>query len=247
MLKNKIALITGAGTGIGAATTLLFARNGARVMLADMDTEGAERVLCEVKKNGGHGAMVEADVSNPKDCERMVSETVKQLGGLDIAVNNTGLDGSMASEVDGPIDEWAKVIRILTSVCYGMRYQIPAMLKDEGGVIVNLTSILGKVVFPMTSAYEAAHNGLIGLTEKAALEYAKRSIRVNAVGPDFIKTPVLDAFLTKEQLKEVAAMHPMKRLGTATEVAELVLWLASDKASFVNGVYYKVDGGYITE
>ena len=248
MLKNKIALITGAGSGIGEATTLLFARNGASVMLADMDMEGAERVLAEVKKNGGQGAMVKADVSDPKECEHMVAETVKHFGRLDIAVNNAGIGGPQAMIGEYPIDGWDKVISInLSGVFYGMRYQIPAMLKNKSGAIVNMASILGKVGFPSSGAYVAAKHGVVGLTETAALEYATQGIRVNTVGPGFIKTPLLDTNLNKEQLEGIAAMHPMKRLGTAEEVAELVLWLASDKASFVTGSYYNVDGGYLAQ
>ncbi len=248
MLKNKIALITGAGSGIGEATTLLFARNGSSVMLADMNTEGAERVLAEVKKNGGKGAVVKADVSNAADCEHMVAETVKQFGRLDIAVNNAGIGGPMALIGDYPIEGWDKVISInLSGAFYGMRYQIPAMLKNKGGAIVNMASVLGKVGFPTSAAYVAAKHGIVGLTENAALEYATQGIRVNAVGPGFIKTPLLDDNLTKEQMKGIAALHPMKRLGTAEEVAELVLWLASDKASFVTGSYYNVDGGYLAQ
>lgn len=248
MLQNKIALITGAGSGIGEATAILFARNGASVMLADVDTEGAERVLAEMKKNGGKGAVVKADVSSVKDCENMVSETVKQFGRLDIAVNNAGIGGPQALIGEYPTDGWDKAISInLSGVFYGMRYQIPAMLKNKGGAIVNMASILGKVGFPMSGAYVAAKHGVIGLTENAALEYATQGIRVNSVGPGFIKTPLLDDNLDKDQMAEIAAVHPMKRLGTAEEVAELVLWLASDKASFVTGAYYNVDGGYLAQ
>ena len=248
MLKNKIALITGAGSGIGEATTLLFARNGASIMLADMDTAGAERVLAEVKKGGGKGAVVKADVSKAADCEHMVAETVKQFGRLDIAVNNAGIGGPMALTGDYPIKDWDKVISInLSGVFYGMRYQIPAMLKNKSGAIVNTASILGKVGFLQIAAYTAAKHGVVGLTENAALEYATQGIRVNSVGPGFIKTPLLDDLLSDQQMKDIAAMHPMKRMGTAEEVAELVLWLASDKASFVTGSYYNIDGGYLAQ
>jgi len=246
MLKNKIALITGAGSGIGEATALLFGGNGACVVLADMDTVGAERVLARLEKEGGKGMVVKTDVSKPAECERLVSETVKRYGRLDIAVNNAGIGGPAAAVGDYPIDGWDQVIAInLSGVFYGMRYQIPAMLKNGGGSIVNIASILGKVGFPMSSAYSSAKHGVVGLTENAALEYATQGIRVNAVGPGFIKTPLLDKNLTEEQMKGIAAMHPMQRLGTAQEVAELILWLASDKSSFVTGSYYNVDGGYL--
>lgn len=246
MLKNKIALITGAGSGIGEATALLFAAQGASVLLADMDISGAERVLGLVEKNGGKGMVVQVDVSKPADSERAVTEAVKVYGRLDIAVNNAGIGGPAGPVGEYPVDGWDQVIAInLSGVFYGMRYQIPAMLKNGGGSIVNMASILGKVGFPMSSAYASAKHGVIGLTETAACEYATQGIRVNAVGPGFIKTPLLDKNLNDEQLKGIAAMHPMQRLGTAQEVAELVLWLASDKASFVTGAYYNVDGGYL--
>lgn len=246
MLKNKIALITGAGSGIGEATAMLFAQNGASIVLADMDTDGAERVLAAIEKEGGKGMVVKTDVSKPAECEKLVAETVKKFGRLDIAVNNAGIGGPAALVGDYPIEDWDKVIAInLSGVFYGMRYQIPEMLKNGHGAIVNMASILGKVGFPMSSAYVTAKHGVVGLTENAALEYATQGIRVNAVGPGFIKTPLLDKNLTDEQLTGIAAMHPMQRLGTAQEVAELVLWLASDKASFVTGSYYNVDGGYL--
>lgn len=248
MLKNKIALVTGAGSGIGEAVSLLFAQNGARVVLADMDVDGANRVLGLVEKAGGTGMVMRTDVSVPADCEHLVAETVAKFGRLDIAVNNAGIGGPSAPTGEYPLDGWNKVIAInLSGVFYGMRYQLPAMLKTGSGSIVNMASILGKVGFPMASAYASAKHGVIGLTETAACEYATQGIRINAVGPGFIKTPLLDKNLNAEQLAGIAAMHPMKRLGTAQEVAELVLWLASDKASFVNGAYYNVDGGYLAQ
>ncbi|MBP7516155.1 MAG: SDR family oxidoreductase [Flavobacteriales bacterium] len=248
MLKNKIALVTGAGSGIGEATALLFAGNGASVVLVDMDTAGADRVLALVEREGGKGFVVKTDVSKPAECERLVSETVKRYGRLDIAVNNAGIGGPAAPVGEYPIDGWDRVIAInLSGVFYGMRYQIPAMLKNGGGSIVNIASILGKVGFPLSSAYVSAKHGVVGLTENAALEYATQGIRVNAVGPGFIRTPLLDKNLSEEQMKGIAAMHPMQRLGTASEVAELILWLASDRSSFVTGSYYNVDGGYLAQ
>jgi len=246
MLKNKIALITGAGSGIGEATALLFAKNGASIVLADMDMDGANRVLAAIEKEGGKGMVMKTDVSKPAECEKLVSEAVKKFGRLDIAVNNAGIGGPAAAIGDYPIDGWDKVIAVnLSGVFYGMRYQIPAMLKNGGGTIVNMASILGKVGFPMSSAYVSAKHGVVGLTENAALEYATQGVRVNAVGPGFIRTPLLDNNLNAEQLAGIAAMHPMQRLGEANEVAELVLWLVSDKSSFVTGSYYNVDGGYL--
>jgi NAD(P)-dependent dehydrogenase (short-subunit alcohol dehydrogenase family) len=246
MLKNKIALVTGAGSGIGEAVAQLFSANGAAVVLADTDMDSANRVLALIEACGGKGLVVKTDVSDPDQCEHLIAATMHAFGRLDIAVNNAGIGGPAALVGDYPIDGWDNVIRInLSGVFYGMRYQIPAMLKNGGGSIVNMASILGKVGFPMSSAYASAKHGVIGLTETAACEYATQGIRVNAVGPGFIRTPLLDKNLSVEQLQGIAAMHPMQRLGTAQEVAELVLWLASDKASFVTGSYYNVDGGYL--
>lgn len=246
MLANRIALVTGAGSGIGEAVALLFSANGATVVLADTDTEGAERVRARIEEKGGKGLVVKTDVSKPAECERLVSGTVRNFGRLDIAVNNAGIGGPAALVGDYPLDGWDKVIAVnLSGVFYGMRYQIPAMLKNGGGSIVNMASILARVGFPMSSAYVSAKHGVVGLTENAALEYATQGIRVNAVGPGFIKTPLLDKNLTAEQMQGIAQMHPMQRLGTAEEVAELVLWLASDRSSFVTGSYYNVDGGYL--
>lgn len=248
MLKNKIAIITGAGSGIGEAIALLFARNGARVVLADQHEKEAERVAARIIMDGGSAIAFGVDVSRADDCEGLVRRTLRDFGQLDIAVNNAGIGGIAAPVGEYPIEAWDEVMGVnLRGVFLCMRHQLPAMQANKGGSIVNIASILGKVGFPMSSAYVAAKHGVVGLTENAALEYATARIRVNAVGPGFIRTPLLDKHLTTAQLEGVAAMHPMKRLGTAEEVAELVLWLASDKASFVTGAYYAVDGGYLAQ
>jgi short-subunit dehydrogenase len=246
MLKNKVALITGAGSGIGEAVALLLAGNGAAVVISDKDEAGGERVLAAVRKDGGQGHFVKGDVSSPADCETMVSEAVKRFGKLHIAVNNAGIGGPAALTGDYPIDGWEKVISVnLNGVFYGMRYQIPALLKAGGGSIVNIASILGQVGFATASAYVAAKHGVVGLSRNAALEYAAHGIRVNSVGPGFIETPLLTKNLTPEQMTGIAALHPIGRLGRPEEVAELVMWLASDRSSFVTGAYYAVDGGYL--
>ena len=166
---------------------------------------------------------------------------------MHIACNNAGIGGPAALVGEYPIDGWDKVIAInLSGVFYGMRYQIPAMLQAGGGVIVNMASILGQVGFRTASAYVAAKHGVVGLTQNAALEYASQGIRVNAVGPGFIKTPLLDK-MDDATMNMLVTLHPQGRLGKPEEVAELVLWLSSDKSSFVNGSYYPVDGGYLTQ
>ena len=245
-LEGKVALVTGAGSGIGEAVVIALAREGAKVVLTDVDLPGAERVAALVKQAGGETLVVRNDVSSAPECEAAVAAALKTFGRLDIAVNNAGIGGPPALTGDYPLDGWHQVINVnLNGVFYGMRYQIPAMLKSGGGSIINIASILGQVGFATASAYVAAKHGVVGLSKNAAMEYATQGIRVNSVGPGFIRTPLLTKNLTEEQLAGIAALHPIGRLGTAHEVAELVLWLATDKASFVTGSYYAVDGGYL--
>jgi NAD(P)-dependent dehydrogenase (short-subunit alcohol dehydrogenase family) len=254
MLKGKVAVVTGAGSGLGEAVSVLFAKNGASVVLADLDVDGAERVLRQIEDVGGKGRIVKTDVSKPADSKALVEVAVKEFGRLDIAVNNAGIGGPTAPVGEYPIDGWNNIIAInLSGVFYGMHYQIPAMLEAGGGAVVNMSSIAGRVGLVNASGYAAAKHGVIGLTETAAVEYGERGIRVNAVGPGFINTPliskrsVLDTDTGKagDEMKALAALHPMNRLGEASEVAELVLFLASDRASFITGSYYNVDGGYL--
>lgn len=246
-LKNKIAIVTGAGSGIGEAIAITFAREGASVVISDVDMDGADRVLNLVKNEGGVGVALKCDVSSQSACEKLVQGTLKEFGRLDIAVNNAGIGGPAALTGEYPIDGWEKVIGInLNGVFYGMRHQIPAMLQTGGGSIINITSILGSVGFATACAYVSAKHGVNGLTKVAAMEYAQQGIRVNAVGPGFIRTPLLDQ-MPPEQLEAIAALHPIGRLGTSQEVAELVLWLATDRSSFVTGSYYPVDGGYLAQ
>jgi len=254
MLEGKVAIVTGAGSGLGEAISVLFAKNGATVVLADLDVDGAERVLRQIEDGGGTARVVRTDVSRPDDAEALVDAAVQGFGRLDIAVNNAGIGGPTAPVGEYPIEGWDKIIAInLSGVFYGMRYQIPAMLAAGGGVIVNMASVAGKVGLANAGGYTAAKHGVVGLTETAAVEYGARGIRVNAVGPGFIKTPligkrsVLDAGgeSADDEMQALAALHPMNRLGEAGEVAELVLFLASDRASFITGAYYNIDGGYL--
>jgi NAD(P)-dependent dehydrogenase (short-subunit alcohol dehydrogenase family) len=246
-LENKVAIVTGAGSGIGKATAELFAKQGARVVISDISEENGNSAVDEIKKNGGQAFYVKADSSRPEDNEALVKQTLDKYGGVDIAVNNAGIGGPLGATGEYPIDGWKKVIDInLSGVFYGMRYQIPAML-GKGGSIVNIASILGAAGTKLSPAYVAAKHGVVGLTKAAALEYAGENIRINSVGPGYIKTPLVQNSLDKNALNALVGLHPIGRLGEPEEIAELILWLASSKASFVTGAYYNADGGYLAQ
>lgn len=247
-LKDKVALITGAGSGIGESTALLFASKGARITVTDINEDHGKKVVERIKNDGGKAIFIKADTSKPEDSEKSVKETMDKFGRLDIAVNNAGIGGPSQPIGEYDIEGWNKVISInLSGVFYGMRYQIPAMLENGGGSIINVASILGSVGFANSCAYVAAKHGVVGLTKNGALEYSKLGIRINAVGPGFIKTPLLSDNLEQEQIGQLSALHPIGRLGEPEEVAELFLWLAGDKSSFVTGSYYPIDGGYLAQ
>lgn len=246
-LKGKVALITGAGSGIGESTALLFAKEGAKIVVTDINEEGGKAVVDKIIKQGGQALFVKADASKASDAEKSVKHTLEKFGKLDIAVNNAGIGGAQAPVGEYEIEEWNKVISInLSGVFYGMRYQIPAMLKNGSGSIINVSSILGSVGFAKSSAYVAAKHGVLGLTKTAALEYSSKGIRVNSVGPAFIKTPLIES-LDKDLLNQLVGIHPIGRLGESIEVAQMFLWLASDRASFATGAYYPIDGGYLAQ
>ena len=245
---NKVAIITGGGSGIGEACAETFAHGGARVVIADYDELNGQQVADAIKTAGGTAAFMKVDVSDATQVEAMVQRTVETFGGLNIAVNNAGIGGAQAPTGEYPLDSWRQVMGInLDGVFYGMRYEIPAMLESGGGAIVNMASILGSVAFANSPAYVSAKHGVLGLTKTAAIEYSAKGIRVNSVGPGFIRTPLLDNNLDEATLGVIAAMHPIQRLGTAQEVADLVAFLCSDEASFCTGGYYLVDGAYTAQ
>lgn len=247
MLQGRVAIVTGAGSGIGREIALTLARAGAAVVVSDINDGGGAETVESITGADHQAVYVRADTSHARDSEALVAAAIERFGGLHIAVNNAGIGGPIAPVGEYPIDGWDKVIAInLSGVFYGMRYQIPALIAAGGGAIVNIASILGQVGFHGSAAYVAAKHGVVGLTKNAALEYASRQIRVNAVGPAFINTPLLDS-LDEQTMAALVKMHPIGRLGEAREVAELVLWLCSEKASFVNGSYYPVDGGYLAQ
>lgn len=246
--KDKVALVTGAASGIGAAVAQLLAASGAKVMIADLDADGAKTVAEAILAQGGVAKAIEVDVTDPVEVEAMVDATRRQYGGLHLAVNNAGIGGASAPTGEYPLESWRKVMATnLDSVFYGMRYQIPAIQASGGGAIVNMASILGSVAFANAPAYVAAKHGMVGLTKTAAIEYARHGIRINSIGPGFIDTPLLSKNLDAATLTAIAGMHPVGRLGTASEVAALTAFLLSDDASFITGSYHLVDGGYTAQ
>lgn len=247
LLKDKIAIVTGAASGIGKAAAVLLAKEGAKVVLSDIQEDAGSQVMMEIKNDGGYAIFVKADSSSAEDNRILVEKAVEEYGRLDIAVNNAGIGGPIAPTGEYPIDGWEKVISInLSGVFYGMRYQIPAML-EAGGSIINVASILGAVGTKGSPAYVAAKHGVLGLTKTAALEYASKNIRINSIGPGYIKTPLIMNALDDATRDMLVGLHPIGRLGESEEVAELIAWLASDKSSFVTGSYYPIDGGYLAQ
>jgi NAD(P)-dependent dehydrogenase (short-subunit alcohol dehydrogenase family) len=248
---DRVAIVTGAGSGIGRACALAFAKEGARVVAADVDTAGNDQTVSMIRQNAGEAMAVYCDVSLSVDVQEMVRQAITAYGRLDFACNNAGVGGMSKPSGEYPEDEWRRIIDInLTGVWLCMRYQIPEMLKNGGGAIINVASILGHVGFANAPAYVAAKHGVVGLTKTAAIEYGTQGIRINAVCPAFIYTPLLEhAGITEgsDLYNHIADLHPMKRMGTPEEVADMVTWLCSDHASFVTGVPMLVDGGYVAQ
>lgn len=249
--EGKVALVTGASSGIGRACVRAFAREGARVIVADLSVTGGEETVRLVKAAGGDAAFVRCDVTQSAEVARMVEQTTQIYGRLDYACNNAGITGALALTADYPEDDWQRVIGVnLTGVWLCMKHEISAMLTHGGGSIVNISSILGAVGTMNASAYVAAKHGVVGLTKAAALEYATQGIRINAVQPGFITTPMIERvgiIEGTERYDMIAARHPMQRLGTPEEIAATVIWLCSDAASFVTGHAMRVDGGYVAQ
>ena len=247
-MKGKVALITGAAAGIGRATALEFAKQGASVVISDVDKKRLDETKKLIESEGGEVLSLLTDISKTEEVKKMVGDTLDHFGRLDYACNNAGIEGTIAATAEYSEEDWDKVLNInLRGQWLCMKYEIPAILK-QGGAIVNVSSILGKVGFAEAPAYTAAKHGLIGLTKAAALEYSGQGIRINAVCPAFIETPMLErAGITsdKEAKEQTISLHPIGRLGLASEVAEAIVWIASEKASFVCGHSLMVDGGYI--
>src|SRR5438876_6331341 len=249
-VDGKVALVTGGGSGIGRATALVFAREGAKVVVADIVVTGGEETVRLIKAAGGEAVFIKADVSKAAEVEALVRKTVETYSRLDCAFNNAGIEGEVAQTSDCTEENWDRTIAInLKGVWLCLKYEIPQMLKQGGGAIVNTASVAGLVGFQGIPAYVASKHGVAGLTKTAALEYAKAGIRVNAVCPGVIHTPMVErAFRASPQMAEAAiAMEPVGRLGKPEEIAEAVVWLCSDAASFVTGLPMVVDGGLVAQ
>lgn len=242
---GKTAIVTGAGSGIGAAVARELAEGGASVIVADLDAGHAKAITDQITAAGGRAFSFAGDVANPDSVQALVRFAVEQTGALHLMVNNAGIGGPSAPTGEYPLDGWKTVIDInLNGVFYGMRFAIPEIEKAGGGAVVNIASILGSVGFAGSSAYVAAKHGVVGMTKNAAMEHAASGVRVNAVGPGFIRTPLVEKNLTEESLKFLESQHALNRLGKPEEVSALVLFLLSDRASFITGSYHLVDGGY---
>ena len=249
-LAGKIALVTGGGMGIGRACAMAFAREDAAVVVTDIQSSEGQETVKMINKAGGEAFFIKADVSNSAEVERLINKTVETYGRLDYAHNNAGIIGTNDLITDITPENWDQVINInLKGVWLCMKYEILQMVKAGGGAIVNTASNLGLVGMERRSAYSASKHGIVGLTKVAALEFGKANIRVNAVCPGTIRTPLVDKILTENPQREAWLInrHPIGRLGTPEEIAEAVIWLCSDESSFATGLIMSVDGGYTAQ
>ena len=247
-LAGKVALVTGAAAGIGLAVAEAYAREGARLVLADLNATPGEAAACRLRDAGTETLFLTTDVTDPEQCRHLVEAGVERFGRLDVACNNAGIGGEANPTADYSVEGWHQVISTnLNGTFYCMKYEIAAMLQSSaGGAIVNLASVLGQAGFATAPAYAAAKHGIVGLTRSAALEYGLQGIRINTVGPGFILTAMTEKHRVDPELDALLrGLHAVGRMGTAQEVAELVLWLSSPAASFVTGSFHAVDGGYL--
>jgi NAD(P)-dependent dehydrogenase (short-subunit alcohol dehydrogenase family) len=245
---GKVALVTGAGSGIGRASALAFARAGARVIVADVQPAGGYETVRQIHEAEGEALFVQADVSDEASVEALIAATIEEYGHLDLAHNNAGVGAPPAPLHEADRASFDRVLGVnVTGVWLCLKYEARAMLSQGGGAIVNTASLAGLIGFPLHVAYSASKHAVIGITRTAALEYATMGIRVNAVCPAFVRTPMVEAFVMADphrfNLERLAHMQPMGRLGTVEEVAEAVVWLCSDSAAFITGIALPLDGG----
>lgn len=247
-LRGKVAIVTGGTSGIGRETAVLFGKAGAKVVVSGRrEAEGAQTVEL-IRAAGGEGLFVKTDVAKAADVQAMVQKTVEKFGRVDVAFNNAGIEGNWMPIVDQPEEDWDRVIDInLKGVWLSLKYEVQQMLKQGGGgTIVNMSSVAGLMGSSGAGTYCASKHGVIGLTRTAALEYAKQGIRVNAVCPAVIETPMADRLFGEPEVeKYILGMHPIGRFGKSAEIAEAVLWLCSEKSSFMTGHYIVLDGGFL--
>jgi NAD(P)-dependent dehydrogenase (short-subunit alcohol dehydrogenase family) len=245
LLQGKSALVTGAGDGIGRGVARRYALEGARVVVSDVNDQMGRQTAQMIQADGGEAIFQHADVRQPEDHLELIEAALTAYGRLDVACNNAGISGELTLTGGLTDRQWQEVIDInLTGVFMGVRAQINAMLKTGGGAIVNISSILGQVGLETAMPYTAAKHGVVGLTKTVALEYGSQGIRINAVGPGFIRTQLLDKIPADAQ-PDVMSRHALGRFGEVEEVAALVAWLSSDQSSFATGGYYPIDGGYL--
>jgi NAD(P)-dependent dehydrogenase (short-subunit alcohol dehydrogenase family) len=251
---QKAAVVTGGASGIGRACVVAFAEEGVRVAIADADVDAAEQALDRIREGGGEAFFVETDVSSADEMEQFFAQVGERFGRLDFAVNAAGIQGTLAETAECSVDNWARTIGVnLTGVFLAMRHEIEAMLRGDGGAIVNIASNFGLVGSPRMPAYAASKHGVVGLSKVAGLEYATRGVRINALCPGGTDTPLIqktmaaDPAAGERMMEEVMALHPMRRLARPEEVAAAALWLCSDRASYVTGASIAVDGGFVAQ
>ena len=248
-LKDKVALVTGGGAGIGRATALAFAREGAKVVIGNRNVDRGKETIDQIQQAGGDALFLKTDVTQADQVEALVDHAVRRFGRLDIAFNNAGIEGEMGPLADQTEDNYQRVMDTnVKGMWLSMKYQIAQMLRQDGGAIVNNASVLGSVGIAGGAFYVASKHAVLGMTKSAALDYAKQGVRINAVCPGAIQTEMLDRMTgTDEARDRMARLHPIGRIGRPEEVAEAVLWLASDAASFVVGAELHVDGGFTAQ